>query len=181
MQMKMTFDVPVKKCVEVSLAVLAILEEHDVKVDMTQPKSQPYEDTCKAVAEEPAEIICPNDNVCGWAGDIKDLKVNDSWQIGCPKCGRTISRNNYGISVYEFFELPIAEQVGYTLVDSDGAEYDIDVAWGVPFNSPTCETCEKTIVGEALYGTSDSREPKWCKEHYIQVNRTSRFVKKGVE
>jgi hypothetical protein len=172
MQMKMTFDVPVKKCVEVSLAVLAILEEHDVKVDMTQPKP---------VAVGRPDIICPAEKVCGWAGNIKELKVNDSWRIGCPKCGRAISRSDYGISVYEFMELGIGDQVCYTLVDDDGAEYDIDVVWGVPFNSPACEICEKTIVGEALYGTSDSREPKWCKEHYIQVNRGSRFIKKGVE
>jgi hypothetical protein len=60
---------------------------------------------------------------------------------------------------------------------ADFVEHDVMVfaAEEVKDFGMTCEICGKEDA--ELIGTSDSREPKFCMEHYADINATSEFYK----
>ncbi len=123
------------------------------------------------------EVMCPK---CNWTGMVKDLRVNVNIDTTCPKCNAEISRDNLGIGVDDFLKLKTSEMVKYTNIICDGQEYDIGVF--TTRNYIGCDICvgEDKYTHTKLIGTSDSREPNFCFEHYREINRASRFIKRGV-
>ena len=119
-------------------------------------------------------ILCPH---CKWRGGLTDLRVNSKFDVGCPKCEGLITPEDYGLGVFDFMELPDANKAAYVNEIEDGNRFDVRAFRG--YQDLKCEECSgiehpSTIV---LYGTSDTREPKFCKKHYILANKDSRFIK----
>ncbi len=84
------------------------------------------------------------------------------------------------ISVHEFIGLKHSEMVKYICVESDGNEREIGIF--TTRNYISCEMCEEEDKTNHtfLIGTLDSREPKFCFDHYFIINQDSGFIKKGV-
>ncbi len=123
------------------------------------------------------EVMCPK---CNWAGMVKDLRVNVDIDTTCPKCNAAISRDNLGIGVEDLLQLKTSEMEKYINIICDGQEYDIGVF--TTRNNIGCDLCggDAKYSHTKLIGTTDSREPNFCFEHYREINRDSRFIKKGV-
>ncbi len=137
-----------------------------------EPRITPnYEDVLTA------EVTCPK---CNWYGRIAELRVlNSPIDTHCPKCNTVIKRMNQGINVYKFIALDDDEKGKYNCIDENGDEYDISV-FDREKDEMSCELCGLAVNTdrEKLIGTSDTREPKFCYIHYIEINARSRFIRR---
>ncbi len=116
---------------------------------------------------------CPN---CGWSGGLVELRVTSKFKVGCPKCQGLLTEDDYSIDVFSFIEMPDRKKHLWTNVIEDGNKFDIKVFGGN--QGLKCEGCiDDTVTHAVLYGTGDTREPKFCKKHYILANKDSRFIK----
>ncbi len=85
------------------------------------------------------------------------------------------------LDVHQWMKLTAIEKQKHINRDSYGNEFDIAM-----FNREnygmTCELCTNEQQAEVPFvvGTSDTREPKYCFQHYQLINENSRFIKKGV-
>lgn len=82
------------------------------------------------------------------------------------------------ISIQEWERLEIREKTTYICIDTDGNEFDIGV-YNKEHYGMKCELC--TDIQHTEYpnvvGTRDTREPKYCFQHYMVINEDSRFRK----
>ncbi len=87
------------------------------------------------------------------------------------------------MKIKEFMELPDEEKIKYTQ-NTYPAEDKAEVwpfDFGV-FQSRECEFCapEDMTKHVKVYGTADSREPKFCEMHFIKMSQSTDFVKEVV-
>ncbi len=89
---------------------------------------------------------------------------------------------DYGnnLDVYKFMALDDKDKVKYYCVDEYDNEFNIQL-FNRDINDMHCDVCGVGIHVErtSLIGTPDTREPKFCYIHYIQINTDSKFVKIG--
>ncbi len=92
---------------------------------------------------------------------------------------RSVDYGDVELDVYKFMALDDEDKVKYINVADDN-EYDIAV-FDRRKNYMYCDVCGQGVNLERHYliGTSDTREPKFCYVHYIQINTDSKFVKDG--
>ena len=86
------------------------------------------------------------------------------------------NNNNMLIGIYDFIKLYDEQKVSYIQItypagkDEQAEEYDFGV-----FENVDCELCDaKNVKG---YGTSDSREPKFCRDCFISISKDTEFKK----
>ncbi len=123
------------------------------------------------------EVMCSH---CDWSGSSQELTLDAEDMETCPKCHHVLTRNDYGLNIFRFMSLDDSEKVKYTLYCDDN-EHDIGIFDRNEScsNGMSCECCGVGVNVERtkLIGTRDTREPKFCYNHFITVNMNSRFVK----
>ncbi len=85
------------------------------------------------------------------------------------------------LDVYKFMALDDEDKIKYVCVDEYENGYDIRI-FDRRKVEMRCDVCGVGVNLELhfLIGTPDTREPKFCMQHYANINRDSRFVKKGL-
>lgn len=89
-----------------------------------------------------------------------------------------IVSNHPIIRIAQFMALPDSEKVKYWQMTyptgrakpSDAIEYGIGV-----YQNRQCESCEDATVHAKAFGTDDSREPKFCEKHFIEISEETDF------
>ncbi len=120
------------------------------------------------------EVTCSH---CDWTGSGQELGLDAEDMETCPKCHHVLTRNDYGLNIFKFMSLEDSEKVKYTLYCDDN-EHDIGIFDRNKYGM-SCECCGVGVNVERtkLIGTQDTREPKFCYNHFITINMNSRFVK----
>lgn len=85
------------------------------------------------------------------------------------------------MNVYEFLKLDDKEKEKYTqkCYPGENGEYSDTYDVGVFYNG-ICESCNSQEIHQKTYGTSDSREPKFCEKHFIEISEDTDFVKEDL-
>jgi hypothetical protein len=124
-------------------------------------------------------ITCPG---CGWKGQIIDLRVNKYFNMGCPECEGLINKYCYGIDINVFMGLPLVAKPFFVCHNiKNGNKYDFMFFDKQRNPDMRCDICgdQDHELTSYLFGTPDTREPKYCPQHYGAITKNCRFVKEN--
>lgn len=171
MDTKLIIKCDIKHAQEILYSASKIIERGSIGIFNVEPS--------EADNKSP-EIGC---NFCDWTGNTAEMSCNDYGNRTCPKCWTVLVfageiKQDDGIDIYKFMALDDEDKLKYYVIDPDGAEYDIAIFDRRAYRIH-CDICGVgvNIDRTNLIGTSDTREPKFCYVHYIQVNQNSTFYK----
>lgn len=82
------------------------------------------------------------------------------------------------MNINSFMELSDRQKKDYMqkCYPGENGNYDSEYDFGV-FEGMECEICDSGVKHPVVYGTSDSREPKFCPKHFVEISQETEFVK----
>jgi hypothetical protein len=84
------------------------------------------------------------------------------------------------MKIDEFVKLSDRDKEKYYLHTEDGNDFDIEIFyhWNLKTEwNMKCEVCTEDQLHYLLIGTPDTREPKFCLEHYAEINQDAEFIR----